>query len=276
MARTTNRSHTGADHQWDLMRASFDGDWQGVTSWYGRDSTGMNLTRGDSDPAGSIYAIRFSDANTGLWHGTGLRFAPGGERRFPLFRHSYNLSNNCWHFPDTAGQSSLEMDGSAGRAGHEVNFFNGRSRSMLIALYQRREDQSMVLQSIAATPFRCKRALIDPVRPKPDSMHDVFQAITGWPGIEQELRPGQGSENSTQGKSIAGFDAVSFRKYDINGCFLDGLLCSLPECLPEGAFDLNFGCLLNANSFVHLIIGYDGSHQLVSWVERRYQPTIDG
>ena len=276
MASTTNRSNTGADRQWDLMRASFDGDWQGVTSWYGRDSTGMNLTQGESDPAGSIYAIRFSDASTGLWHGTGLRFASGGERKFPLFRHSYNLSNNCWHFPDTAGQSSLEMDGSAFRAGHEVNFFTCRSRSMLIALYQRQDDHSMVLQSIAATPFRCKRALIDPVRDRPDSMHDIFQTITGWPGLEQELRPGQWPESSPPRHSIAEFNAKSFKKYDIDGYFSDNLLCNLPECLPQGAFDLNFGCLLSAKSFVHLIIRYDDKHQLVSWVERRYQPTIDG
>jgi hypothetical protein len=276
MARTTNQSDTGADRQWDLMRASFDGDWQGVTTWYGRDSTGMNLTRGESDPAGSLYAIRFSDDNTGLWHGTGLRFAAGGERKFPLFRHSYNLSNNCWHFPNTAGQSSLEMDGSVGRAGHEVNFFTCRSRSMLIALYQRREDQSIVLQSIAATPFRCKRALVDPVRDKPDSLHDIFQTITGWPGIEQELRPGQWPKNPSLGHAIAAFDARNFQKYDVNGYFLDNLLCSLPECLPHGRFDLNFGCLLSPKSFVHLIIGYDETHQLVSWVERRYQPTMDG
>jgi len=25
-----------ADRQWNLMRASFDGDWQGTTTWYGR------------------------------------------------------------------------------------------------------------------------------------------------------------------------------------------------------------------------------------------------
>jgi hypothetical protein len=79
------------------------------------------------------------------------------------------------------------MDGSAFRAGHEVDFFTCRSRSMLIALYQRQDDHSMVLQSIAATPFRCKRALIDPVRDRPDSMHDIFQTITGWPRLEQEF-----------------------------------------------------------------------------------------
>ena len=147
---------------------------------------------------------------------------------------------------------------------------------MLIALYQRREDQSIVLQSIAATPFRCKRALVDPVRDKPDSLHDIFQTITGWPGIEQELRPGQWPKNPSPGLAIAAFDARNFQRYDVNGYFLDNLLCSLPECLPHGSFDLNFGCLLSPKSFVHLIIGYDETHQLVSWVERRYQPTMDG
>jgi len=53
-------------------------------------------------------------------------------------------------------------------------------------------------------------------------------------------------------------------------------LCSLPERLPEGPFDLNFGCLLNPRNFVHLMIEYNENHQLVRWVERRYQPTIDG
>jgi len=75
-----------ADRQWNLMRASFDGDWQGTTTWYGRNSDGMNMKQGTVNPEASHYAIRFSDAHTGEWHGTGLRFAPGGERRFPLYR----------------------------------------------------------------------------------------------------------------------------------------------------------------------------------------------
>ena len=168
-----------------------------------------------------MYAIRFSDANTGLWHGTGLRFASGGERKFPLYRHSYNLSNNCWHFLDTAGQSSLEMDGSVGRAGHEVNFFTSRSRSMLIALYQRQDDQTMVLQSIAATSFRCQRTQVDPVRKKTIPQHDFLQTIAGWPGVEQVLRPGKWPKQTPVGRRIADFDATSFQKHDVNGYFDD-------------------------------------------------------
>ena len=273
---TSNQSNAGAARQWDLMRASFDGDWQGVTTWYGRESTGMDLTHGESDPAGSMYAIRFSDPNTGLWHGTGLRFASNGERKFPLYRHSYNLSNNCWHFPDTAGQSSLEMDGSAGRAGHEVNFFSSRSRSMIIALYHRQDDLSMILQSVAATPFRCQRACPDPVRDNPESQRDLFQAVAGWPGVEQELQPGKWPDQAPQHKRIPVFDARTFQKYDADGFFQDNLLCNLPDSLPQGPFELNFGCLLSPQRFVHLMIEYDEKHQLSRWVERRYQSTMEG
>lgn len=276
MESTNNQSNTGADRQWDLMRANFDGDWQGVTTWYGRDSTGVDLIRGESDPAGSMYTIRFSDANTGFWHGTGLRFASGGERKFPLYRHSYNLGNSCWQFPGTAGQSSLEMDGSTSRAGHEVNFFTSRSRSMLIALYQWKDDQTMVLQSVAATPFRCQRAHPDPVRDRRDSQQAIFQSIAGWPGIEQELQPGKWPEHTPVGDRIAGFDVRSFQKHDVNGFFADNLFCSLPEHLTQGPFELNFGCLLRSKIFVHLMIEYDEKHLLTRWVERRYQPTMDG
>jgi hypothetical protein len=85
MARTTNQSDTGADRQWDLMRASFDGDWQGVTTWYGRDSTGMNVTRGESDPAGSLYAIRFPMTTRGFGMERACDSLQVGNASFPCF-----------------------------------------------------------------------------------------------------------------------------------------------------------------------------------------------
>lgn len=94
--------------------------------------------------------------------------------------------------------------------------------------------------------------------------------------MEQELRPGQWPKHPPPGRAIAELDARNFQKYDVYGYFVDNLLCSLPGCLPQGPFDLNFGCMLSARSFVHLIIDYDEKHQLVRWVERRYQPTMDG
>jgi len=71
----------------------------------------------------------------------------------------------------------------------------------------------------------------------------------------QELRTGKWSAHTPPGRPIAGFDASNFEKYSVNGYFDDTLLCSLPETLAQGPFELNFGCLLSAKNFVHLIMG---------------------
>ena len=276
MEASDNHAKAAADRQWDLMRASFDGDWQGTTTWYGRNGDGMNMKQGTVNPEASLYAIRFSDAHTGEWHGTGLRFAPGGERRFPLYRHNYNLSHNCWHFPQTAGQSSLQMAGSVARGGHEVNFFSGRSRSMLVALYQQQPDGQMLLDSIAATPFRCQRTSPDPERTQFQSLEAVFETVFGWQGVESVIRPGFSSGIAMSEQRLAPFCSEWFIKNEVNGLFADNLICSLPEILPKHSFDLHFGCILDRQNFVHLTMEFDANHNLLAWIERRYQPTMHG
>jgi len=94
--------------------------------------------------------------------------------------------------------------------------------------------------------------------------------------MEQELRPGKWTEHTPSKRAIEGFAARSFQKHDVNGYFADNLLCSVPGSFLHGPFDLNFGCLLSARIFVHLIIEYDEKDQLTRWVERRYQPTMQG
>lgn len=276
MQSPDNQAPAAADGQWERMRASFDGDWQGITTWYGRDGEGMNLTQGTASAEVSRYSIRFSDAHTGEWHGTGLRFAPGGERRFPLYRRTYNLGHNCWHFPHTAGQSSLQMDGGIARAGHEVNFFNGRSRSMLVVLYQQQPDGQMLLDSIAATPFRCQRTAPEAERDQFQSLEELFAAVSGWRGGEAKLLPGCSAELTTSPKPTAPFRADTFAVHNVNGLFADNLICSLPDRLPEDAFQLHIGCCLDAASFVHVVIGFDERHDLTGWVERRFQSTRHG
>ena len=269
-------NQSGTDRQWDLMRASFDGDWLGKTTWYVRSPNGIDLKHGRCSPVESLYAIRFSDKSRGEWHGTGLRFAPGGERRFPLNRDQYNLGHNCWHFPETAGQSSLEVGERTTRVGHEVNFFIGRSRSMLVALYQRQADGWMTLDSIAATAFRCQRANLDPAREQMESMEAVLSIVAGWPGIEQELMPGMLQGPLEPSQPAPNFEPEIFKAQDINGVFSDNLICGLPDKMPNDSFMLYFGCLLDAKSFAHLIIDFDLNHKLARWKERRYQATMHG
>jgi hypothetical protein len=273
MEDTDIHAKAAADHQWSLMRASFDGDWKGITTWYGRNSHGMNLKQGTVNPEASLYAIRFSDAHTGEWHGTGLRFAPGGE---PLSRHNYNLGHTCWHFPQTAGQSSLQMAGNSGLAGHEVNFFSRRSRSMLVALYQQQPDGQMRLDSIAATPFRCQRTSPDSERAGFESLEAVFETVLGWQGMESMIRPGYASRIAVSDQHLTPFCGELFMKNEVNGLFADNLICSLPDSLPTHSYDLCFGCKVDPQNFVHLTIEFDADHNLLSWIERRYQPTMHG
>ncbi|WP_157911083.1 hypothetical protein [Vulcanococcus limneticus] len=147
---------------------------------------------------------------------------------------------------------------------------------MLVALYERQGDGRMILGSIAATPFRCQRARPDPAREQMGSVDALLSAVAGWRGIEQELRPGVQYGAFVSAKVAPEFDADSFCSEDVNGMFADNLVCGLPDELPKDGFSLHFGCLLNQNSFIHLIIDYDVNDRLSRWVERRYQPTMHG
>jgi len=147
---------------------------------------------------------------------------------------------------------------------------------MLVALYQRQGDGRMILDSIAATPFRCQRASPDPSREQMQSVDALLSVVAGWRGIEQELRPGVQNGALETTKVAPEFDADSFCSQDVNGVFADNLICGLPDKMPKGNFDLQFGCLLNPKSFTHLIIAYDANNRLSRWIERRYQPTMHG
>ena len=147
---------------------------------------------------------------------------------------------------------------------------------MLVALYQRQCDGRMILDSIAATPFRCQRARPDPAREQMQPVDALLSAVAGWRGIEQELRPGVQHGAFVSTKGAPEFDVNSFCSQDVNGMFADDLICSHPDEMPKGEFNLQFGCLLNPKSFAHLIIACDANYKLSRWVERRYQSTMHG
>ena len=62
-----------------LNRSNFAGCWQGPGIWFGRDgSDRLDLTSPQRVIDPTTYVIRFSDADHGVWDGSGLAFAPGG------------------------------------------------------------------------------------------------------------------------------------------------------------------------------------------------------
>ena len=90
------------------------------------------------------------------------------------------------------------------------------------------------------------------------------------------IRPGFNSVNETSDQRLAPFCSEFFIKNDVNGLFADNLICSLPESLPKHSFNIHFGCILDRQNFVHLTMEFDANHNLLTWIERRYQPTMHG
>jgi len=261
----------GHDRQWRLNRRNFRGRWQGEVHWYGRRDGRLDLAT-PLETLPSTYAIDFSDDDTGTWHGTGLRFAPGGERLLPLSRATYNRGGGCWQFAGLGGQSSLAM-GDEGRSGHEVNVFTGRSRSMLIVLYEPDAEGVPRLESVAATAFRCGLGPPDPPRRRSGSAAELLGWVRGWQGEEEELAPDRWPALDPDPVAVAPFEPEEFAEHPLTVRFDDDLVLSVPERIGQGPFTLHFGCLLDADRFVEVGIEHDARHRLRRWRLRRYALT---
>ncbi|MBC1261293.1 hypothetical protein FQK07_08395 [Synechococcus sp. BSF8S] len=269
---------TGHDRQWELNRLNFEGRWCGTRRWYERSSTGvLDLTCPSAEIEGTSYAISLSDPDTGLWDGSGLRFAPDGRRQLPLSRSTYNGGGQCWQFRGAAGQSSLAVDGQQPRFGHEVNLFRGRSRSMLVLLYAPLaaapgDPPGWRLQSLGVVPFRCGLAPEpDPPRPAASDWRALLAEQEGWPGELERLEPHRWPAADGEPQPCEPFHGSQFSSNDLTAGFADGLLCSLPEQLPEGAFALQVGCRLDADHFQQVSLTYDTKQRLTAWELRRFR-----
>ena len=54
----------------------------------------------------------------------------------------------------------------------------------------------------------------------------------------------------------------------------DGLVFSVPEELPGGAFQLEIGGLLSAELFQQISIQVDADGRLITWERRRFQNSL--
>jgi hypothetical protein len=252
--------------QWELNRLNFEGRWQGRSHWYLR-STTLDCLQPSRVIDDTSYDIQFSDPDHGSWDGRGLLFAPEGRRRLALSRTGYNSGGNCWQFSGAGGQSSRQVDPTAERFGHEVNLFAGRARSMLVLLWGQHpsaERFSWSLDAIGAVGFRCAHATQqDPARPQ-QSPEDLLKDLEGWPG-ERECYPHE------QRKPCEPFAAEQFAIHPLTATFVDGLICSVPEWLPEGAFRLHIGCRTGADAFQQINLVFDADQQLELCERRLYR-----
>jgi len=62
-----------------------------------------------------------------------------------------------------------------------------------------------------------------------------------------------------------------FALHECTAGFADGLVCSLPEQLPGGAFVLQVGCRLDADHFHQVSLRFDAAQRLTAWELRRFR-----
>ena len=251
--------------QWELNRINFEGVWQGNSHWYVRRDDGeLDLRQPTSVVSNTRYAISFEDADNGLWEGTGLFFAPGGAAQYALSRSTYNASGACWQFAGAGGQSSLEVSDDLGRFGHEINFFHGRSRSMLVLLWKQ-DGCDWRLNAIGAVAFRCQLSKeIEPSRRQANSMSALLKPLDGCSGVVERFNPFSGVAGLSSAPEFVQWDPEPFLQAELQGVFNDGLACGVPERLPNGGFRLEVGCL-QPSHFQQLRIDFDEHHRLRWW-----------
>lgn len=253
--------------QWDLNRLNFEGRWRGRSHWYLR-SDQLQLSQPSRVIDDTCYHIHFSDPDHGVWDGSGLLFAPEGRRQLTLTRASYNSGGQCWQFTGAGGQSSLRVDAGAERFGHEVNLFTGRSRSMLVLLWGPHPDNGGVvwsLDAVGAVGFRCGNATTQEAPRPSQTPEQLLQSLQGWQGT-RECWPDERIDPCDV------FSAEQFAVHPLTATFVDGLICSVPEQLPRGAFRLHIGCLTSAKTFQQINLVFDEQQQLERCERRCYAP----
>ena len=257
--------------QWERNRLNFEGVWQGRSQWYVRKDDGeLDLRQPTTVVENTRYAISFEDADTGLWDGTGLFLAPGGAAQYPLSRSTYNGSGACWQFEAAGGQSSLDVPTDLPRFGHEINFFCGRSRSMLVLLWKP-DGSEWRLNAIGAVAFRCQLSgEKKPARPQPSSIEALLAPLQGCSGVIERFCPQPGLSGQPSVPEPIRWDPQPFLQAEVGGVFADGLVCGVPERLPGAGFRLEVGCL-QPSHFQQLSIVFDDQSRLQFW-ERRLFP----
>ena len=270
---------TPAERQWELNRHNFAGRWCGSSSWYLRQPGGADAPLDLSHPSRIIddtcYAISFSDDDHGIWDGRGLLFAPEGRRRLELTRQHYNSTGQCWQFDGAGGQSSLSLDPSQPRWGHEINLFAGRSRSMLVLLWGQRplgETRVWVLESVGAVGFRCSLGPNpEQERPVVSKASELLEQQRGWPGTIECLHNPPRSGEPSPPEPCATFAPETFATGTLTQGFADGLVCSVAEQLPQSGFSLQAGCRFGPDRFDQITLVFERGGRLNRWERRRFR-----
>jgi hypothetical protein len=162
-----------------------------------------------------------------------------------------------------------------GKYPHEINFFNRRTRSMIIVVYTIHESPGgprLLLESVAATPFRCQLGCEVGDRQRLPSVEALTKTLAGWQG--QRLSFGPQTPLDERRQPSGAFDPQAFASSPaVSAVLQDNLALAVPEEIVEGApFRLTFGCLQQEDLFKQVTIAFDTRGALAQWTLDEYRP----
>ena len=277
----TDADGAAYDRQWELLKKNFRGKWQAKTVWYKKDKgeerggklehqTFIAEMKGATLPAPVLtidktqYHIYFLDADTGVWHGTGLRFTPNGEKILPLSRKSYNDAGKAFLFQGMGGQCSVDTNLNVFAT--ELNFFHERSRSMIIAMYALDSTSGrLLLDSVGIAPFRCGLGCGFPLKPPQSEVRgnidNFLQSLRGKM-CRRQWRSYTRALDETDGGELCEFPTSSIQFFSdperVVQLFDDDLVCSIPADIQAGGgCELVFGCFHTPDYAQIVTLTYD-------------------
>lgn len=260
----TDADGTAFDRQWELLKTNFRGKWQARTIWYDKNKGDVGSMdhqafvaemKGATLPAPvaivdkTQYHIYFLDADTGVWDGSGLRFAPNGKKILQISKKTFNEAGKGFEFQGMGGQCSPDTSSNIFAA--ENNFFYERSRSMIIAMYRLDSaSDRQLLTSICIAPFRCGLGCNFPSKPSQGvvrgSIGDLLQSLKEKT-CRRQWRSYTRALDETDGGELCEYPTSSLRYFSdperVVQLFDDDLVCSIPADVKAGGeCELVFGC----------------------------------
>lgn len=283
---------TGAarDRQWELMRKNLSGKWKATTMWYERGdldhSAFVTSLNGEQLPPSLLvpnteYHIYFFDADTGIWHGKGLKFAPGGEKKLDISRKNFNKYGKVFCCEGISGQCDIGLGSSS--FGFEVNFLYEHSRSMIVVLYKPAlTSTNFLLNAVCIAPFRCgNQHDTFPLKPPQNEIRRSVDALLAglcdktcrmqWMSHTHALDETDGGEvQAMPTKSMLLLSSSDSSR--LVQSFDDDLVCSIPvEVVAGQACEFVFGCRHTDKLFRSITITYDCENKLEKEIFERWE-----
>lgn len=143
---------------------------------------------------------------------------------------------------------------------------------MLVLLWEPHDD-AWRLQAVGAVAFRCRDAAdLEPERPTCGTPEALLEPLRGWSGYAESLRPQPGVMARASDPQSVVFEPDQLLRHDCSAVMPDGLVFSVPECLPDAAFTLEIGARLGADRFQQVSIRFDADGRLLRWDRSSFQP----